>query len=98
MLQPPLSRLVPNRLGSRYFTATSSGYSASTSIAFRSTTKYNVAAPRAVWRGHPWLTCSQRARNVLWYEVPLSAPPSILHAPRPCAETSGQGGRSLAGR
>jgi hypothetical protein len=41
-----------NGLGTRCFTATSSGYSASTSIAFRSTTKYNVA-PRAVWRGHP---------------------------------------------
>ncbi|KAK3294727.1 uncharacterized protein B0H64DRAFT_193807 [Chaetomium fimeti] len=55
-----------NGLGSRCFTATSSGYSASTSIAFRSTTKYN-AAPRAVWRGHPWLTCSWGARNVLRY-------------------------------
>jgi hypothetical protein len=43
-------------LGSRCATATSSGYSASTSIAFRSTTKYK-AAPRAAGR-HRWLTCS----------------------------------------
>jgi hypothetical protein len=80
---------------SRCSTATSSGYPASTSIAFRSTTKY-MAAPRAVWR-HPWLTCSmERGREVRGLDVLRYFLEPPLHpscTPTPALKRHRPGGR-----
>jgi hypothetical protein len=78
LLQAMLSRLRLNGLGSRCSTATSSGYSASTSIAFRCTTKYK-AAPRAGWRH---LADVQHGVRGTWVHG-FESFPSIPHAPQP---------------